>query len=432
MGRSTIHIVTDCKSPRLRYAAKHLLENIIGCHCVFGESRQEDSAIVLAYTANTSHGAFRIEPCSSVFQAQGITPLPDCQFGEWEGLPTLFHTGKSDLPFDIFAATFFLLSRWEEYATTRRDAHGRFPAAGSIAGLHNFIHRPLIDEWALRFRDLLKQRFPQFEYEQREFRLIPTFDIDYPHKYRNKGILLSLAAIGRDLAKGRFATLKERLRTLLGIIDDPYFSFPYLVETLDKHAVSAKFFLLKGKYGGYDRKTLYPSPRLRHVLRKLSVKHEVGVHPSYAAAYDMRRIIAEKQAVERCCNVKVRSARFHFLKLQLPDSYHNLEKAHLTDDYTLLHADDYGFRAGTSIPFRFYDLVCDAELPITVHPTCVMDVTLKNTLRLDPATAAQIITDLKAKVRQVNGDFIPLFHNSSLGEDIEWRGWRTAFEAIFR
>ncbi len=39
---------------------------------------------------------------------------------------------------DILAASFFMLSRWEETVVLNRDAHGRFPARASVAGRHGF------------------------------------------------------------------------------------------------------------------------------------------------------------------------------------------------------------------------------------------------------------------------------------------------------
>ena len=47
---------------------------------------------------------------------------------QWKGLPVFFQTtSDSDIPFDVFAASFFLVSRYEEYLEFQPDAHGRFP-----------------------------------------------------------------------------------------------------------------------------------------------------------------------------------------------------------------------------------------------------------------------------------------------------------------
>jgi len=39
---------------------------------------------------------------------------------------------------DIFASSFFMLTRWEEYVNKNRDIHNRFPATESLAFKNNF------------------------------------------------------------------------------------------------------------------------------------------------------------------------------------------------------------------------------------------------------------------------------------------------------
>jgi hypothetical protein len=46
---------------------------------------------------------------------------------DFSGRPAFFQT-TGDFPFDIFAATFFLVSRYEEYLFFQPDPYGRFPA----------------------------------------------------------------------------------------------------------------------------------------------------------------------------------------------------------------------------------------------------------------------------------------------------------------
>ncbi len=45
----------------------------------------------------------------------------------------LFLETDGDFPFDIFAAAFFLMSRYEEYLSFQPDEYGRFPHQASLA-----------------------------------------------------------------------------------------------------------------------------------------------------------------------------------------------------------------------------------------------------------------------------------------------------------
>ena len=43
---------------------------------------------------------------------------------------------------DIFASSFFMLTRWEEYVNKERDKHNRFSSKSSLAFKFDFLNRP--------------------------------------------------------------------------------------------------------------------------------------------------------------------------------------------------------------------------------------------------------------------------------------------------
>ena len=48
---------------------------------------------------------------------------------------------------DILAASFFMLTRWEEHVNKERDKHERFPASESLAYKFSFLERPIVNEY---------------------------------------------------------------------------------------------------------------------------------------------------------------------------------------------------------------------------------------------------------------------------------------------
>ena len=70
----------------------------------------------------------------------------------------------------------------------------------------------------------------------------------------------------------------------------------------------------------------------------------------------------------------------------------------------------------------------EKKLSLVVHPFQVMDVTLKNYMDLQPGQAIELIENLMVEVKAVDGTFVSLFHNESLGEWNDWNGWRGVFE----
>ena len=81
---------------------------------------------------------------------------------------------KSVLPFDIFAASFYLLSRYEEYLPHVKDDYGRFTASESIAYKNKFLHQPVVDIWAYKLKDVLLERFENFRFPKRHYKIQPV------------------------------------------------------------------------------------------------------------------------------------------------------------------------------------------------------------------------------------------------------------------
>lgn len=64
----------------------------------------------------------------------------------------VFFKTDGDFPFDIFAASFYLLSRYEEYLPHKKDMYGRYAHENSLAFKENFLHLPLINIWLQEFK----------------------------------------------------------------------------------------------------------------------------------------------------------------------------------------------------------------------------------------------------------------------------------------
>jgi hypothetical protein len=58
---------------------------------------------------------------------------------------------------DIFASSFFMLTRWEEHVNEKRDNHNRFSAYDSMAYKNNFLERPIVDEYVYMLKNMLHE-----------------------------------------------------------------------------------------------------------------------------------------------------------------------------------------------------------------------------------------------------------------------------------
>jgi hypothetical protein len=102
----------------------------------------------------------------------------------------------------------------------------------------------------------------------------------------------------------------------------------------------------------------------------------------------------------------------------------------IRNDYSMGYASTAGFRAGTTLPFKFYDLSLEKETDLMIHPFTVMDVTLNQYMGLGEKDALLRIVKLIHKIKDVNGIFTSLWHNESLCEQGNWKGWRSVFEGM--
>ncbi|MGQ7867889.1 polysaccharide deacetylase family protein [Sunxiuqinia sp. sy24] len=339
-------------------------------------------------------------------------------------------SADSFFPFDPFAASFYLLSRYEEYLMRELDEHCRYPSHHSVLYRNHLLDKPIVNQWAKLIAQKISSQYPGFKYESPRFDFLSTIDIDNAWAYKNKGLFRTAGALAHSLLLGNAHQFMERLRVLYGEKQDPYDTYDFIRELYAERKDLLHLFLLLSKKSKYDRNVSPQNEQLRKLVKDLSADFQLGIHPSYRSTKRKRELKQEIRNLETITQQKVRASRQHFLRLELPTTYRRLIKAGIRDDYTMGYADQLGFRAGTSSAFWFYDLKKEEQTKLRIHPFQLMDVTLKNYLKLSPDEAWLVIGKLMQEIRKCGGTFICLWHNESLSDRGEWEGWRTVFEQM--
>ena len=108
---------------------------------------------------------------------------------DFEGVKGLFPVyGKGLLmPFDVFAASFYLVSRYEEYLPQVRDKYGRFQAESTWMFENGLLQKPLVDIWAIAMKNRLIEIYPNLLFKERKFEFVPTYDVDAAWAYKHNG-----------------------------------------------------------------------------------------------------------------------------------------------------------------------------------------------------------------------------------------------------
>ncbi len=351
-------------------------------------------------------------------------------FIDFEGSRAFFpvYNKNSALPFDPFAASFYLVSRYEEYLPYIKDSFGRFHAKESMAFKNSFLNKPVVNIWARAIGRIINQKYNEIKPVIRQFKHIPTIDIDIAYSYKLKGCLRTTAAYLRSLMKLDFHTITERTKVLLGLLDDPFNTYSYQFKIHEKFKLDAKYFILFAAYDEYDKNIHIQNRKFHELIKSLADHADVGIHPSYASNDDFNKLRNEISLLSGILNREVNISRQHYLKIDLPVTYRNLLSLDISHDYTMGFAVEPGFRAGICNAFNFYDLDMDIETGLRIHPFAVMDGTLNDYKKLSPDEAISEIRSIIDEAKAVNGEFISLWHNDSLSGTGRWKGWRRVYE----
>ncbi len=322
---------------------------------------------------------------------------------------------------DIIAAAFFMLSRWEETVNPIRDDHDRFLATQSVAYKHGFLHRPIIDEYALILQSWIKVLLPGWEPVQRRFTVKLTHDVDLINRFQSPfdrcRTLCADIVIRRDLRLAR-----ENMTGVLNNKKNSLFNdLVNLANISEQHGLKSSFYFMGALRGRMDIGYNINDSGLKKIIHSLLERgHEIGFHAGYHTYIDEELFIAEKKRVEDAVSCSIKGGRQHYLRFKIPVTWNIWENSGLNYDSTLGYADHEGFRCGTCHPYKPYDLVNDKEMNLTEIPLIIMDGTLRDYRRLNPEQGFRNTLDLIDRCRKVSGTFTILWHNSLPGYWYKW------------
>lgn len=429
-----ILVYTHQITPRIRYVFKHIFTRILQLPIDFTTSVDAFVAFSgpkMSYTKVALGTEFFIRSNDLLFE-QGVNDM-EIYVQAWDGVPCFFNTGaKSALPFDVFAASFYLISRYEEYLPHVKDLHGRYTATESLAFKNDFLEKPLVDIWAQKFATVLGEHFPKIDLKKHKYRFISTIDVDNAYAYKHKNLVRSFGAILKDIYSLQLKNVWDRVAVLFSLKKDPFNTFSKLIRLKKQTGVKTIFFFLLGDYSTFDTNVSASKEPFRMLVKSMVDYARVGLHPSYFTMEDEHMLKKEKKRMESISNMPVIRSRQHYLRFSLPATYQHLIDLEILEDYSMGYASHVGFRASTCTPFYFYDLDFEIQTPLKIFPFALMDTTLHDYMRLTPKQSLGKIRDLKNAVAAVNGTFITLFHNESLSGYLRWKGWSNIYESMLK
>lgn len=346
--------------------------------------------------------------------------------------------------YDILGLTYWMLNRIEEIGRTDLDNHGRFPAAASHAYKHNYLERPVVDEWLHVLGQVISKTWPGIELKQHTFSMKVSHDVDTPSRYgftSVKGLLRVM--VGDVLKRGDLKSAMKapwiRLNTRSALHpDDPFNTFEWIMDLSDKHGLTSAFYFICGRTSNMDADYEPEHPAIRTLMRRIHQRgHEIGLHPSYNSYRHPEAIAAEakrlrKIATEEGIEQAQWGGRMHYLRWEQPTTLRAWADAGMNYDSTLGYADRPGFRCGTCFEYSAFDPVAGEVLQLRVRPLVVMECSVMDVCYLglgngDAALAK--FRHLENSCRAVGGCFTVLWHNSSLNAEVNKKLYMSIFSA---
>ena len=408
-------IYTPKITPRITYSFRHICTNILKIPTKFTSEIEVFVAhrgMKLSYGKQALGNEVFVQNVELLLE-QGLSDI-ELKIQDWEGMPCFFALSESSsVPYDIFACTFYLLSRYEEYMPHVKDHQGRFPASESLAFQEGFLEIPIIDVWAYKFREILQNHYPDESFPTRKFRTQNIISVTEAFSYKEKGIVRVVLGFLDDLIHLRVKYVIDRMRVMLNLKHDPYDNYSRIIKFLKKHRIPLKFMFQISDFSTFDRNINPNRLQFQSLMKSMADYAEVGLQPGFYATEKVEVLKKEKKRLESILNRPVESSLNNKYNLRLPGGFKNMAELEFRNDYSLGYPEVYGFRAGTCTPFLFYDLNLEVTTPLLLHPYALNN------------QAAQLLkeTEVEGKVwgifqrvKAVNGTLVAIFSNEDFSE----------------
>jgi len=332
------------------------------------------------------------------------------------------------------------LLRVEEYERSHRDRWGNWEFAYCDSLREGRLWEADVDRWVADRRRELGLRSGDLWPEARPFAVCLTHDVDLVSEavtpqqaLRSMRTSLNGGGASRHETLVRLARPGVRAARALyhGIRRAPAADMLELCVELEHGwgVTASYFFTVNRGASGHRYDCVYDFAdactfrgrrmTVGDVARALDTEgFDIGLHGSYASAVEPGVLLFEKKALERELGSRVTTTRQHFVHWNVRSTPNLQESAGFAADSTLGFNRNLGARAGTSLPFRWFDVEADRPLDLTQVPFLVQDGALfrEDALELDDELAEAVIGDAIVRTAATGGLLNLVLHPNNLAD----------------
>lgn len=432
------YCISNVKHARAaEYALRSLLEMVISPdYLILGSAANErdDDEVLVTYGIPSKsidsgvhvfesgffddhYGTIEAMPQRPVVRIENIPALYRDNRGAADTFCSVCGSGQSVLVechVDIAAGTFFMLSRYEETVVTAVDRFARFPVESSVAYQEGFLQEPVVNQYAEQLLRML--RIAGFTGERRRWwgpapwAIALTHDIDKLHRFPMNALDIARYVVDR-VPPGTpklGALLHDYVQTTAHRKADEYDCLQEMAAWEVSTGVSASYYFLGDSSGWHGADYTMDEPEVVTDVRVVAAMgHEIGFHAGIGAYEDARRFHSELSRV-KSTGIPVAGGRQHYLRWKTPVTWRLWEQEGLTYDATLGYSKVAGFRCGTCLPFRPYDIEDDREMSLLEWPLMFMDATYV----MSWSEGTKVLERLEQECHRYGGVLVLLWHNA--------------------
>ncbi|MDN3587317.1 hypothetical protein QWY86_11600 [Pedobacter aquatilis] len=336
--------------------------------------------------------------------------LKSIQFDDYK-VP--FPVDDSPFPFDVFAASFFILSRYEEYIHKEKSS-STFKAEKSYQHKWKLLNRPIIDEWALMIKNLVRKKYPSIKFLEKKFTHQPTINFtlksDVPEGFIPKTKFIFSSVFNKEQKY-----LSSVFDDITGLNVNPDITIESLTSiNLNQKPIYFVNFPADSKNRlKFEKSSSFLRDKATGLFRPCTSDKE----KSASLKIDLLKLS------------KIQNSTINLLSqqtedLRLPSCYLNLLSAGISSDFSMGYEDTPGFRAGTCTPFNWYDLQLEKVTPIIVNSYSLCDSAIQY---LNLNDAIKIVHTFIDVVKVVNGQFYSSWKLKNLSENVKFKKYRTVY-----
>lgn len=343
------------------------------------------------------------------------------------GLAAQFGQASAVFKVDVVAWALWFHTRSEE-APGDRDQYGRFARCRSALS-PELDWLPVLDLIVGALREFICAAAERSGLRNehvvpwplgKRFAISLSHDVDHAESRSLRAGVRKLAAAGLAGARRDVPTMRRRARDAVGVSSrsgpSPYWLMPHFARLERERGFRATYFILPGASRTLvegDRKVRryrVNDPKVRGLLDELhSMGAELGLHTTFDA-HETDGGIGRDAALLReslPATAELRGARSHYLRLWVPETWQREASTGLLWDSTIGWDEGWGFRAGTTLPFRV-DAQFDGTEPFWQLGLTVMDSALEQ------PTVLGAVTDALDVCRAHGGCAVLLVHPNPL------------------